>query len=92
MSKDINELVKEHFKESPAFTVYFKTMGNRFCAGEFRASSVDSGKARATELLQNRKLLRLEGAEILDADGKQAAVLRLQTYLMHKTFEWVTVR
>lgn len=92
MPKSINELVKEHFKGTPSFSVHFKTLGNKLCAGEFQATSVDFGKEKATQLLLNRKIRRLEGAEILDAEGKQAAVLNLQKFLMSGIYEWVTIR
>ena len=72
------------------FTVMFRAMGMKFCAGQYRASSIDTGKYNATNLLQNRRVKNLESAEIVDADGKTVALLRLQLY--PREIEWITIR
>lgn len=72
------------------FTVMFKTRGVTFCAGQYTASSIDSGKCRATTLLQLRRVKNLESAEIKDSSGNTAAMLRIQVY--PRNIEWITVR
>lgn len=72
------------------FTVLFKTLGMTFCAGQYRASTIDSGKYNATNLLQIRHVANLESAEIRDAFNKTVAVLRTQLY--PGEIEWITLR
>lgn len=72
------------------FTVLFKTLGMTFCAGQYRASTIDSGKYNATNLLQLRHVANLEGAEIRDAFNKTVAVLRIHLY--PGEIEWITLR
>jgi len=77
-------------RRQQTFTVMFSTLGMSFCAGQYKASSIDTGKHNATNLLQNRRVAKLESAEIRDSEGKVVAVLR--TNLYPKEIEWVTIR
>ena len=90
MSKKKTTLQDTSSFKRQTFKVMFTTMGNKFCAGEFTANSVDTGKAEATTLLKNRKVASLDSAEILDEDGNSAAVLRKDVYPAR--IEWVTIR
>lgn len=72
------------------FRVVFKTLGMTFCAGEYKALSIDGGKYNATNLLQLRRIRKLESAEIQDENGKPVAMLRMQMY--PADYQWITVR
>lgn len=72
------------------FRVMFRTMGLTFFAGEYKALSIDGGKYNATNLLQLRKVRKLESAEIQDENGKTVAMLRMQLYPVD--YQWIPVR
>ncbi len=76
--------------EAKTFRVMYTVAGYRLCAGEFMSSTVDAGKCQATNLLQLRRVKTLKGAEIVEKDGRTAAILRMERYPL--AYEWVTVR
>lgn len=82
-------IITEHSSQQ-TFTVMFKSLGMTFCAGQYKASSIDSGKYNASNLLQIRHVRNLESAEIKDSTGKTVAMLRIQLY--PREIEWITVR
>lgn len=84
------EPISMEHQTQQTFTVMFKTLGMTFCAGQYRASSIDSGKYNASNLLQVRHVRKLESAEIKDSTGKTVAMLRIQLY--PREIEWITVR
>ena len=74
------------------FTVKFKTLGMTFIAGEVEADKVDNAKRRATELLEARRIKRIEYAAILAPDFTEAALLNVARYnLPIRSVEWLTV-
>ena len=77
-------------RHQQTFKVTFSTLGMSFCAGQYRASNIDSGKHNATNLLQIRHVSKLDGAEIRDSAGNIVAVLRI--HLFPKEIEWITIR
>ena len=83
-------MLKTASSSEQTFTVMFTTHKVTFCAGQYRASTIDSGKYNATNLLQLRHVVNLESAEIRDSSGKAVAVLRVSVY--PKEIEWITIR
>lgn len=73
------------------YRVMFRVFNTTFCAGQYTAYSVDSGKAQAVELLKKRNLKTLESAEIQDFKGNTVALLRPQSVKTGK-YEFITVR
>lgn len=78
------------------FTVNYTTVIGgkelRLCAGQVEASAVEGAKAKATELMQLRKLKNVKIASICSKDGKEAAVAH--PALLAKRvpeYEWLTV-